>query len=376
MNNLSFSSKLDLEKFLNNEKLKKIFIICGKNSYNKSGADKILNALLKKKQSKFFYKEFAYPDISELKNIILEIKKFSPDLIIAVGGGSVLDYAKIANVLTDCENIKEKIKNSKYEIKKKFTTLVAIPTTAGSGAEVTTNAVIYIDKMKYSVEGPNLRPDYFFLIPELVIGASKKIKSSAGFDAISQAIESIISRKSNEQSLDFAKKSLKISLGSYLDYINNPNNDNTASMCLAANLSGEAISISKTTAPHAVSYPFTSYFNISHGHAVSLTLNEFLLFNFKKKEFANCSFNLEDRYKTIFEITKTANINDLDLFLKKIKSEASLIDNFQKLDIDIESNLDTILSNINVQRLTNNPINLLIDDIKNILLKKNFSKSV
>ena len=376
MNNLSFSSKLDLEKFLNNKKLKKIFIICGKNSYNKSGADKILNTLLTEKQNKFLFKDFAYPDLSELKNIILEIKKFSPDLIIAVGGGSVLDYAKIANVLTDCENIKEEIKNSKYKIKKTFTTLVAIPTTAGSGAEVTTNAVIYIDKMKYSVEGPKLRPDYFFLIPELVIGASKKIKSAAGFDAISQAIESIISRKSNEQSLDYAKKSLKISLDSYLDYINNPNNDNTSAMCLAANLSGEAISISKTTAPHAVSYPFTSYFNISHGHAVSLTLNEFLLFNFKKKEFANCSFNLDDRYKTIFEITKTANINDLNLFLKKIKSEASLIDNFQKLGIDIESNLDTILSNINVQRLTNNPINLRIDDIKNILLKKNFSKGV
>ena len=84
--------------------------------------------------------------------------------------------------------------NSTYQIKKKFTKLIAIPTTAGSGAEVTTNAVIYINKMKYSVEGPLLRPDYFFLIPELVIGASKKIKSSAGFDAISQALKQLFQK--------------------------------------------------------------------------------------------------------------------------------------------------------------------------------------
>ena len=65
----------------------------------------------------------------------------------------------------------------------------------------------------------------------------------------------------------------------YLDFLNKPNNENTSAMCLAANLSGEAINISKTTAPHSLSYPFTAYYNISHGHAVSLTLNKCLNFN-------------------------------------------------------------------------------------------------
>ena len=80
-----------------------------------------------------------------------------------------------------------------------FAKLAAIPTTAGSGAEVTSNAVIYINKVKYSVEGDNLKPDFFFLVPELVITASRDIKASAGFDAIAQAIESLISKKSNEK---------------------------------------------------------------------------------------------------------------------------------------------------------------------------------
>ena len=70
-------------------------------------------------------------------------------------------------------------------------------------------------------------------------------------------------------------------------------------MCLAANLSGKAINISKTTAPHAVSYPFTSYFGVSHGHAVSLTLNKFYYLIIK---YHNCSqdFDLKKDLKFYF----------------------------------------------------------------------------
>ena len=66
--------------------------------------------------------------------------------------------------------------------------------------------------------------------------------------------------------------------------------------------SGKAINISKTTAPHAVSYPFTAYFGIKHGHAVSLTLTDFIEYNFLKKNFSDASFDLNNRYKLIFDI--------------------------------------------------------------------------
>ena len=99
--------------------------------------------------------------------------------------------------------------------------MLAIPTTAGSGAEVTENAVIYIDNIKYSVEGPSVKPDDYLLIPDFISLASKKIRASAGFDAISQSIESIMSLKSNSTSLKYASESLKISISNYLNYIKN-----------------------------------------------------------------------------------------------------------------------------------------------------------
>ena len=142
-------------------------------------------------------------------------------------------------------------------------------------------------------------------------------------------------------------------------------------MSLAANFSGKAINISKTTAPHAVSYPFTSYFGISHGHAVSLTIDKFLLFNYQNISYSNSNFNLKDRYETLFRLTKTRNINELIFFLKKLKKSANLEDDFKKLNIDIKKHYPKIISDVNTLRLKNNPINLQKVDLKNILLSGN-----
>ena len=156
------SAVTDFKSFLSDKAFNKIFIICGENSFIGSGADKLINDHLNNKKTKFYFKKSPYPEILELKKIISEINLFSPDLIIAIGGGSVLDYAKIANTLSNSTNIEDEIINTKYKLNKKFSKLVAIPTTAGSGAEVTSNAVIYINNIKYSVEGNLIKPDFFF----------------------------------------------------------------------------------------------------------------------------------------------------------------------------------------------------------------------
>jgi alcohol dehydrogenase class IV len=363
-----FSGVQSIKKFISDKKFKRIFILTGKKSYVLSGAKKIFPKLLRDKEVNFYYKVSSFPTINELKKIIISLKRFSPDLIMAIGGGCVLDYAKAANTISIDSNLNKKIIYNKVPLKK-ICKLAAIPTTAGSGAEVTSNAVIYIDKIKYSIEGDLIKPDYFFLLPELVIKNSKKIKSSSGFDAIAQAVESMLSKKSNLKSIYFAKKSLKISLKNYLDYLKNPNYNNSQAMCLAANLSGKAISISKTTAPHAVSYPFTSLYNISHGHAVSLTLEKFLKFNFINLKNSNCNFDLNQRYKNIFNIFNVKDIFELEKFFIYMKKSANLESNFEKLGINMNLNINKILDGINIQRLKNNPIDLNKSDLKYILLK-------
>jgi alcohol dehydrogenase len=359
----------DIKIFLDDNNFKKIFILCGKNSFLTSGAKKFLDETLTKKEIKFYYKISNIPILEELVKIIKEIRNFKPDLILAIGGGSIIDYAKIANLVEVRDDLKKLIINYNYPFKNKYTKLAVIPTTAGSGAEVTSNAVIYVDQIKYSFEHESLKPDNFFLIPDFLITAPYKIKSSAGFDAIAQAIESLLSKKSNNKSVDYASQSLKISINSYIDFLDNPNLKNAAEMSIASNLAGKAISVSKTTAPHATSYPFTSLFNISHGHAVSLFFEKFIKFNFDNLDRSETFFNLKERFKHLFKLFDANNIDEFNSKISILKKKSKLEDNMEYLNIDINKHSEKILKGINLLRLGNNPVKIDEKDIYNIISK-------
>jgi len=361
------NSSEDIIKFINDKSFKKIFVLCGKKSFVTSGAEDLFKKAIIEKEIKLFYKKSELPILEELIEIINSIKNFKPDLILAVGGGAVIDYAKIANVVDVREDLADLIVNYSYPFKEKYTKLIVIPTTAGSGAEVTSNAVIYVDGIKHSFESELLIPDNFFLIPEFLISAPNKIKASAGFDAIAQAMESLLSKKSNTKSIDYASKSLEVSVNSFISFIKNPNMKNATEMSIASNLAGKAISISKTTAPHAASYPFTSLFNISHGHAVSLFFEKFFKFNYDNLDKSETSFNLKKRFDLIFNFFGVSNIDALNSKISLIKKQAHLEDDLTRLNIDIKQSSENIIKGINLLRLGNNPVKIDGKDIYNII---------
>ena len=363
------NSTEDIKKFINDTSIRKIFVLCGKKSFVTSGAEIFFKESLNKKEIKLFYKKSEIPILDELIDIINAIKDFKPNLILAVGGGTVIDYAKIANIVDVRDDLADLIVNYSYPFKKKYTKLAVIPTTAGSGAEVTSNAVIYVDGIKHSFESELLLPDNFFLIPEFLMSAPNKIKAASGFDAIAQALESLVSKKSNDQSVEYASKSLRVSINSYISFLNEPNLKNATEMSIASNLAGKAISISKTTAPHAASYPFTSLFNISHGHAVGLFFESFFKFNFDNLNRSETSFDLKKRFDLIFDLFGVKSINDFNSKITLIKQQAKLEDNLEVLDIDIKQSSEKIIKGINLLRLGNNPVKIDGKDIYNIISK-------
>ena len=362
------SSSEDVLKFVNDRGFKKIFVLCGKKSFVNSGAENLLKKI-KNSKVKLSYKKSEIPILEELIEIIKEIQNFKPDLFLAIGGGAVIDYAKIVNVVDIREDLADLIVNYKYPFNKKYTKLAVIPTTAGSGAEVTSNAVIYVDGIKHSFESELLLPDHFFLVPEFLISAPNKIKASAGFDAIAQALESLVSRKSSDKSVEYASKSLRVSVNSFISFINDPNMKNATEMSIASNLAGKAISISKTTAPHATSYPFTSLFNISHGHAVGLFFEKFFKFNYEHLNKSETSFDLNERFNLIFKLFDVSDINSFNSKISSIKKQAKLEDDLTKLNIDIIKSSDDVLKGINLLRLGNNPVKIDGKDILKIISK-------
>ncbi len=199
------------------------------------------------------------------------------DLIAAVGGGTVIDLAKIAAVAysNNCTHVDDVLTDK--GLQNKLDT-VYIPTTAGTGSEATSFAVVYKDKVKYSVDKPSLLPTYTVLDPLLLESLPEPVLNATVLDALAQAMESAWACGSNEQSISYSEQAI----GLILENLEKENNlQRLEGLQLGSHLAGKAINISRTTLPHSISYPMSSYFGIPHGIAVFLTLPGVAELNFR-----------------------------------------------------------------------------------------------
>ena len=272
-----------LSGIINRFDAKKIFLVTGKKSFFSSGAQNKIEKIL----GGISYTRFAVsgnPRLELIENGIKAFQKFNPDIVIAIGGGSAIDAAKIINALSyQNDRPEEYIKGKKLECNdndKCAKPLIAIPTTAGTGSESTHFATIYIEKKKYSLADKHLMlPTISIVDPSLTESLPQYVTATTGLDAICQGIESFWSINSNRESREYAIEAVKIGLENIEKAVNNPDQISRLNMAKAAHLSGKAINISKTTACHSVSYPLTSHFGVPHGHAVALIMPSFLEFN-------------------------------------------------------------------------------------------------
>jgi len=351
---MTFSSEI---KFYKN--FKKIFVLTGSNIIKKKATKEFLNRRFKDKNLRIFKKFFFLPELNELKKIVSEIKLFKPDLIVAIGGGGVIDYAKIANATVHIKKL-EFLFSHKTKFKK-FTKLIALPTTAGSGAEVTPGAVLYKNKIKYSFKDKELIPNKFFFYPELIINTKRELKMSSFFDSLCQSIESLISLKSNYKSQKFSSQSISIILKNYKKFLYANSLEVTKKMQLAANLSGKAIAITSTGAPHAMSYYLSSKFNMYHGSSVMTYFPIILEFNLnkiktlKKSEQKKINF----RISLLKKIFKVKNNSDIIKKIKQIIKYSKFKNNLKKKSVNFKKQKQAI----KMDRLKNNPIPITNKDI-------------
>jgi alcohol dehydrogenase class IV len=190
----------------------------------------------------------------------------------------VLDVAKVARGLVAAPDVRAAVTEGRVP-KAIGIPLVAVPTTAGTGSEATHFAALYVDGVKHSVGHVSFRPDYVLLDPALSSSMPPRLTAETGLDALSQAIESMWSSRSTDQSLAYARAALELAWGNLEGAVRAPTQANRAAMCTAANLAGRAIDISKTTAAHALSYSITVRHGVAHGHAVALSLGALIEFN-------------------------------------------------------------------------------------------------
>ena len=258
----------------------KILIIAARSS--QARAEQLCNQWLPGYDVEILPNVPADPTTVSVEAVIQTVKTQHPDWIIAMGGGSVLDTAKAAASLAVNPGDVVKYLRGQLQIKLPGIPLIAVPTTAGSGSEVTPYASITDShKMsKISLSHDYLYPKYALLDPSLTLSLTRRQTAISGMDALCHAIEGYWSNRSTPATDSHALAAAKLLLSALPNAYRNPDDINPYRLAMEGSmLAGLTISHARTTAVHAVSYPMTVYFHIPHGLACSMLLPSFIRYN-------------------------------------------------------------------------------------------------
>lgn len=214
------------------------------------------------------------PTIDHIEGVYEELFEEPFDVIIGMGGGSILDAAKLLSVLsTNKMGLKDMLGTEL--IPNKGIPMVLIPTTSGTGSEVTPNAIVTLpeEELKIGVVSRYLLADLVVLDPSLTLGLPPRITAATGMDAFTHSFESYISNKANPISDMIAMESMRLISGSIIKaYEEGSNLKAREDMILGSMYGGMALTAAGTAAVHAMAYPLGGKFNIPHGEANSMLL--------------------------------------------------------------------------------------------------------
>ncbi len=317
-----------------------LFVSTSINGIQKETFYEIIN-LIKKENIKvtIFDKVIPNPPTKIIEEGINLIKENNIDCIVGLGGGSTLDTAKAIRLLSDIselnwEEICNEYNNPFYDYNKLHNNnikLIAIPTTTGTGSEVTQAAVLTHNELKYTIFHKQNFPDYAILDPNLVVSLPRSITSSTSFDAFTHAYESFISPNSNDITKIYSIMAIdKITkfLPKCLEDLNDLSYRNE--LLIAQNFAGIALANGGAHLPHPLSEVIGSYSKIPHGDSLAAIFHQYL------KEFEKEQFEQQKLILEIFNKNLNKNFSDLSEAVCYFIDYIGLKNSLNKFNIDEE----------------------------------------
>ena len=221
------------------------------------------------------------PTYGQVQKLVDACRDVGADMVVAVGGGSVMDAAKLASVLLDGSLTVHDLLEAPGRAKKCCPTLM-IPTTAGTGSEATPNAIVAVPEqaLKVGIVNDAMIADNVLLDPAMIKNLPRKLAAATGVDALAHAIECYTGNKANPISDTFALEALDKILNNILPACDSADAlAEKSAMQLASFYAGVAITASGTTAVHALSYPLGGRYHIAHGVSNAILLAPVMRFN-------------------------------------------------------------------------------------------------
>ena len=312
-------------------------LICSESGFARINNDPMLNRIQNKIAETINVDSAT--DLDVLKTIKLPSKT---QTIVAIGGGSVVDSAKIIKYFNNSQS-----------------KLICVPTTAGTGSEVTPYATAWDYKSYQKVGFTDLYADTSIVDPEMTYDLPTEFAIASGLDAINQAFESIWNVNNSVITEPLATRAIQMGLSSIVNLEDRKNKNN---MCLASLLSGLCISQTKTAICHSISYPLTVRYGIPHGIACAFTMAEVFKYNSDRDD-----GRLLNLSRTLMG-NKSIN-RDLYNLLKNLCQNSKVYDTVRD-KMKSENNLLELLSDMYTPERAKNNMNIIrMNDIRDIVIK-------
>ncbi len=279
------------------------------------------------------------------------------DFIIAAGGGSVIDSAKCIKLLTT-NNSETALDMPMAGNNIKF---LAIPTTSGTGSEVTRYSIFYVNgDEKHSIANDDFLPDYVFLDAKFLNTVPDYQRKCTCLDALCHAIESYWNVFSNDESKNYAKRAIKLFTDNKQQYLMNEHDGNYG-MLMASYYAGKAINITSTTAAHALCYNVTMNCNTAHGHSVALMLES------QWKYMNENNMDVNDKRGRAYVLNVLDDVGKMLGGKDSIEGQKifhSMIDEFKLARPKVsKEKIESFVANVNMNKLQNNPTALNKQDV-------------
>lgn len=362
----------DIKNIVEQEAAKKILVFTDKGVAGAGLLDKLLKVLNEAGVSYTIFDDLKpEPAYQDVEKVVKQMEQENGDLIVAIGGGSVMDAAKLCSLLKGSSYTVKDLLDNPLLASKKLKSIM-IPTTCGTGSEATCNAIVAIpeEQSKKGIVNEEMIPDYVILDAQMIAGLPAPIVVATGVDALAHVVECFTSKKATPLSDTYAMAGAKLIFKNIEEAYNNPSNmEAKSNLLLGAFYGGVAITGSGTTAVHALSYPLGGKYHIAHGVSNAILFAHVMEFNkdaceerlaalcdMVYPEYWEKSVNEKADYMIdrISAIVKHTNIpTDLNTFGVKMEDLDFLVDAGSKQQ----------------RLLVNNQKTLNLEDIRSIYLK-------
>ena len=300
---------------------KRVLIFCTASAFARHKQDDTLNKLLGMPNLIFEHAFGSNPSLTDISAISQKYQKTPIDLVIGLGGGSAMDVAKIACASIPAYqqglDVDDLLTDSKLFYRFNAIDCIQVPTTAGTGSEVTPFATIwdYTNQQKKSLSNPVMFAKKAIIDPDFLSGTPLEISISTGLDALNQAFESIWNVNANDCSRSFSRMAAELALQTLplVDEISK-NSKLRENLAKASLFAGLAISQTRTSICHSISYPLTLKYGMPHGIACAFSMLEVYKFNaeFIKDDLKIIASNLkQDPYVVLENIFSQYGLNTL-----------------------------------------------------------------